>query len=141
MNPTLKKPRESVDLSELTQSTFPDEVLEKMFSLVQSHKETQLHWAARIGTMQRDGQGLSCLLATRIGVLIFRLGLMFLPKFTPFPEELRLKRMAVRDESLEFLAKSFHGFKVLSLLRCDGFSTDGISSIAFHCKLIYLVNF
>ncbi|KAF3631311.1 hypothetical protein FXO38_20519 [Capsicum annuum] len=59
---------------------------------------------------------------------------MFLPKFTPFPEELRLKRMAVRDESLEFLAKSFHGFKVLSLLRCDGFSTDGISSIAFHCK-------
>ncbi|PHT76662.1 hypothetical protein T459_20184 [Capsicum annuum] len=30
----------------------------------------------------------------------------------PFLEELRLKRMDVSDESLEFLAKSFHGFKV-----------------------------
>ncbi|PHT43420.1 hypothetical protein CQW23_17445 [Capsicum baccatum] len=30
----------------------------------------------------------------------------------PFFEELRLKRMDVSDESLEFLAKSFHGFKV-----------------------------
>ncbi|PHT70726.1 hypothetical protein T459_25830 [Capsicum annuum] len=49
-------------------------------------------------------------------------------------EELRLKRMAVSDESLEFWAKLFQGFKVLSLLSCDGFTTDGISSIATHCK-------
>ncbi|PHT93708.1 hypothetical protein T459_01590 [Capsicum annuum] len=33
-------------------------------------------------------------------------------KVNPFLEELRLKRMDVSDESLEFLEKSFHGFKV-----------------------------
>ncbi|VFQ89552.1 unnamed protein product [Cuscuta campestris] len=52
----------------------------------------------------------------------------------PFLEELRLKRMTVSDESLEFLATSFHGFKALSLLSCDGFSTDGIKTIVTHCK-------
>lgn len=52
----------------------------------------------------------------------------------PFLEELRLKRMAVSDESLEFLATNFQGFKALSLLSCDGFSTDGLKAIATHCK-------
>ncbi|KAL7606943.1 transport inhibitor response 1-like protein Os04g0395600 [Lactuca sativa] len=54
----------------------------------------------------------------------------------PFLEELRLKRMAVSDESLEFLATNFQGFKALSLLSCDGFSTDGLKAIATHCKNI-----
>ncbi|CAK9162110.1 unnamed protein product [Ilex paraguariensis] len=52
----------------------------------------------------------------------------------PFLEELRLKRMTVSDESLEFLAASFPGFKALSLSSCDGFSTDGLKAIATHCK-------
>ncbi|GAB4831108.1 hypothetical protein Ancab_005119 [Ancistrocladus abbreviatus] len=52
----------------------------------------------------------------------------------PFLEELRLKRMSVSDESLEFLAMSFPNFKRLSLLSCDGFSTDGLAAIATHCK-------
>ncbi|XAR66387.1 hypothetical protein NMG60_11012606 [Bertholletia excelsa] len=52
----------------------------------------------------------------------------------PFLEELRLKRMTVTDESLEFLATSFPNFKALSLLSCDGFSTDGLAAIATHCK-------
>ncbi|KAF3451569.1 hypothetical protein FNV43_RR07664 [Rhamnella rubrinervis] len=52
----------------------------------------------------------------------------------PSLEELRLKRMTVTDESLEFLALSFPNFKALSLLSCDGFSTDGLAAIATHCK-------
>ncbi|KAJ0081532.1 hypothetical protein Patl1_10892 [Pistacia atlantica] len=52
----------------------------------------------------------------------------------PFLEELRLKRMTVSDESLEYLAANFQNFKVLSLLSCDGFSTDGLAAIATHCK-------
>ncbi|OVA14441.1 Leucine-rich repeat [Macleaya cordata] len=52
----------------------------------------------------------------------------------PSLEELRLKRMTVTDESLEFLAQSFPHFKALSLLSCDGFSTDGLAAIATHCK-------
>ncbi|XP_044461789.1 protein TRANSPORT INHIBITOR RESPONSE 1-like [Mangifera indica] len=49
-------------------------------------------------------------------------------------EELRLKRMTISDESLEYLAANFQNFKVLSLLSCDGFSTDGLAAIATHCK-------
>ncbi|KAK1260763.1 Protein TRANSPORT INHIBITOR RESPONSE 1 [Acorus gramineus] len=52
----------------------------------------------------------------------------------PFLEELRLKRMAVTDESLDFLARSFTGFRALSLLSCDGFSTNGLASVASHCR-------
>ncbi|EEF37705.1 protein TRANSPORT INHIBITOR RESPONSE 1 [Ricinus communis] len=52
----------------------------------------------------------------------------------PFLEELRLKRMTVNDESLEFLSLNFPNFKALSLLSCDGFSTDGLAAIATHCK-------
>ncbi|KAG6639688.1 hypothetical protein I3843_10G111200 [Carya illinoinensis] len=58
---------------------------------------------------------------------------MFAAKY-PFLEELRLKRMTVTDESLEFLALSCPNFKGLSLLSCDGFSTDGLAAIATHCK-------
>nr|DAD20775.1 TPA_asm: hypothetical protein HUJ06_022238 [Nelumbo nucifera] len=51
-----------------------------------------------------------------------------------FLEELRLKRMTITDESLEFLAKSFPNFKALSLVSCDGFSTDGLKAIVAHCN-------
>lgn len=52
----------------------------------------------------------------------------------PLLEELRLKRMTVTDESLEFLAFSFPNFKAISLLSCDGFSTDGLAALATNCK-------
>ncbi|KAJ4975440.1 hypothetical protein NE237_000546 [Protea cynaroides] len=52
----------------------------------------------------------------------------------PHLEELRLKRMTVTDESLEFLAHSFPNFKALALVSCDGFSTDGLATIATYCK-------
>ena len=55
-------------------------------------------------------------------------------KAFPFLEELRLKRMSLSDESLEFLALSFPNFKRLSLLSCDGFSTDGLAAVATHCE-------
>lgn len=55
----------------------------------------------------------------------------------PFLDELRLKRMTVTDESLEFLAMTFFNFKALSLLSCDGFSTNGLAAIATHCKYVF----
>ncbi|XP_055803331.1 protein TRANSPORT INHIBITOR RESPONSE 1-like [Solanum dulcamara] len=169
MNPSLKKPRESVDLSELTQSAFPDEVLEKVLSLVQSHKDRNSaslvckdwynaeRWT-RTKLFIGNCYSVTPEIVARRFPKIKSVTLKGKPRFSdfnlvpenwgadiqawldvfakvyPFLEELRLKRMAVSDESLEFLAKSFHGFKVLSLLSCDGFSTDGISSIAAHCK-------
>ncbi|KAK8968453.1 Protein TRANSPORT INHIBITOR RESPONSE 1 [Platanthera guangdongensis] len=60
--------------------------------------------------------------------------LMVFSSSYPFLEELRLKRMSVTDESLDFLARSFHGFKALSLVSCDGFSTNGLAFIASHCS-------
>lgn len=62
---------------------------------------------------------------------------VFASKF-PLLEELKLKRMTVTDESLEFLATTFTNFKALSLLSCDGFSTDGLAAIATHCKYGFL---
>ncbi|PIA34378.1 hypothetical protein AQUCO_03800173v1 [Aquilegia coerulea] len=52
----------------------------------------------------------------------------------PFLEELRLKRMVISDESLEFLAQCFTNFKALSLVSCEGFSTNGLAVITTHCK-------
>ncbi|KAJ8898694.1 hypothetical protein K2173_004728 [Erythroxylum novogranatense] len=52
----------------------------------------------------------------------------------PWLEEIRLKRMVVSDEALELIAKSFKNFKVLVLFSCEGFSTDGLASIAANCR-------
>ncbi|KAG7654082.1 Leucine-rich repeat cysteine-containing subtype [Arabidopsis suecica] len=49
-------------------------------------------------------------------------------------EELRLKRMVVTDESLELLSRSFANFKSLVLVSCEGFTTDGLASIAANCR-------
>ncbi|XP_009603009.1 protein TRANSPORT INHIBITOR RESPONSE 1-like [Nicotiana tabacum] len=170
MNPSLKKSRESVDsLNESTASPFPDEVLEKVLSLVRSHKDRNSaslvckdwynaeRWT-RTKLFIGNCYSVSPDIVARRFPKIKSVTLKGKPRFSdfnlvpenwgadiqawldvfskvyPFLEELRLKRMTVSDESLEFLAKSFHGFKTLSLLSCDGFSTDGIKSIATHCK-------
>ncbi|KAL9265626.1 TRANSPORT INHIBITOR RESPONSE 1-like protein [Drosera capensis] len=52
----------------------------------------------------------------------------------PGLEELRLKRMVVSDEALELIGKCFRNFRVLVLCCCDGFSTDGLVSIAANCR-------
>ncbi|XP_047980432.1 protein TRANSPORT INHIBITOR RESPONSE 1-like isoform X3 [Salvia hispanica] len=52
----------------------------------------------------------------------------------PFLEEIRLKRMVVTDESLELISKSYKNFKVLVLTSCEGFTTDGLASIAANCR-------
>ncbi|KAL1550217.1 GPI-anchored mannoprotein [Salvia divinorum] len=52
----------------------------------------------------------------------------------PSLEEIRLKRMVVTDESLDLIARSFKYFKVLVLSSCEGFTTDGLASIAANCR-------
>ncbi|KAL8552981.1 hypothetical protein ACS0TY_001595 [Phlomoides rotata] len=52
----------------------------------------------------------------------------------PFLEEIKLKRMVVTDESLELISKSFKNFKALVLSSCEGFTTDGLASIAANCR-------
>ncbi|XP_047334351.1 protein TRANSPORT INHIBITOR RESPONSE 1-like isoform X2 [Impatiens glandulifera] len=52
----------------------------------------------------------------------------------PWLEEIKLKRMVVTDESLEMISRSFKNFKVLVLYSCEGFTTDGLASIAANCR-------
>lgn len=52
----------------------------------------------------------------------------------PWLEEIRLKRMVVKDEGLELISKSFKNFKVLVLSSCEGFSTVGLAAIAANCR-------
>ncbi|KAK9691806.1 hypothetical protein RND81_09G221300 [Saponaria officinalis] len=52
----------------------------------------------------------------------------------PMLEEIRFKRMVVTDEGLELIAKKFRNFRVLVLSSCDGFSTNGLASIAANCR-------
>ncbi|GFP89883.1 protein transport inhibitor response 1 [Phtheirospermum japonicum] len=52
----------------------------------------------------------------------------------PLLEEIKLKRMVVTDESLEQIARSFKNFRVLVLSSCEGFTTDGLASIAANCR-------
>ncbi|KAI3936539.1 hypothetical protein MKW92_045639 [Papaver armeniacum] len=55
-------------------------------------------------------------------------------KSYPGLEELRLKRMVVFDHSLELLSRSFPNFKSIVLVSCEGFTADGVASIAANCR-------
>ncbi|KAH9329352.1 hypothetical protein KI387_001460, partial [Taxus chinensis] len=55
-------------------------------------------------------------------------------KAYPGLQELRLKRMVVTDDTLHLIAHSFPNFKVLVLTSCEGFSTDGLATVAAHCR-------
>ncbi|XP_077250429.1 protein AUXIN SIGNALING F-BOX 2-like [Tasmannia lanceolata] len=57
-------------------------------------------------------------------------------KSYPWLEELRLKRMLVSDESLDLLSHSFPNFRALILVSCEGFTTDGLASIAANCRVL-----
>ncbi|ERN02920.1 hypothetical protein AMTRI_Chr04g187230 [Amborella trichopoda] len=49
-------------------------------------------------------------------------------------ERVSLKRMSVTDEDIGVLARVFPGFKELSLVCCDGFSTKGLAVLAGGCR-------
>ncbi|KAF2911008.1 hypothetical protein DAI22_11g145300 [Oryza sativa Japonica Group] len=54
----------------------------------------------------------------------------------PGLEELRLKRMVVTDGCLKLLACSFPNLKSLVLVGCQGFSTDGLATVATNCRFM-----
>ena len=152
-------------------STFPDEVLERVLAMVESHKERSSvslvcrdWYSAERWSRSRVFIG-NCYsvtpeIVTRRFPRVRSVTLKGRPRFSdfnlvpanwgadvrpwldafaaryPFLEELRLKRMTVSDDSLEFLALSFPNFRSLSLHSCDGFSTDGIAAVATHCKSV-----
>ena len=161
--------RRKKESPESNDTAFPDEVLERVLSLLNSHKDRSSvslvcrdwynaeRWSRRhvfIGNCY----SVSPEILTRRFPSIRSVTLKGKPRFSdfnlvppnwganihswlvvfakkyPLLEELRLKRMTVTDESLEFLALSFPNFKALSLLSCDGFSTDGLAAIATNCK-------
>ncbi|PIN18572.1 Leucine rich repeat protein [Handroanthus impetiginosus] len=151
------------------QSPFPDEVLEKVLSFIDSHKDRSSvslvrkdwynaeRWTRAklfIGNCYAVSPEIVARRFPRIKSVILKgkprfsdfnmlprdwganvhSWLVVFAKVYPFLEELRLKRMFVTDESLELLAKSFPGFKALSLLSCDGFSGNGLKAIVSHCR-------
>ncbi|KAI8525350.1 hypothetical protein RHMOL_Rhmol13G0224000 [Rhododendron molle] len=169
----LKRTRNSPELLDSSESTrlspFPDEVLEAVLSLMESHKDR-----GSVSLVCRDWYNAERYTRSHVFIgncysvspeivgrrfpRIRSVTLKGKPRFSdfnlvpenwgadvhhwlvvfarvyPFLEELRLKRMTVTDESLELLANSFPTFKALSLLSCDGFSTNGLAAIASHCK-------
>ncbi|KAK8664799.1 hypothetical protein V6N13_084573 [Hibiscus sabdariffa] len=166
----LKRSKDSVNSCESARrSSFPDEVLERVLSLLKSHRDRSSvslvckdwynaeRWSRthvfigncysvspeivarrfpRIRSVTLKGKPRFSdfnLVPENWGADIHAWLVVFAAKY-PFLEELRLKRMAISDESLEFLAVSFPNFKALSLLSCDGFSTNGLAAIATHCK-------
>ncbi|GLT45612.1 hypothetical protein SLA2020_194330 [Shorea laevis] len=170
MESELKRFRNSPNSEELTRrSSFPDEVIERVLSLLKSHKDRSTvslvckdwynaeRWS-RTHVFIGNCYSVSPEIVARRFPNIRSVTLKGKPRFSdfnlvpqnwgadihawlvvfadvyPFLEELRLKRMTVSDESLEFLSVSFPNFKSLSLLSCDGFSTNGLSAIATHCK-------
>ncbi|XP_058076046.1 protein TRANSPORT INHIBITOR RESPONSE 1-like [Magnolia sinica] len=52
----------------------------------------------------------------------------------PCLEELRLKRMVVTDDNLELLSRAFKNFRVLVLVSCEGFTTNGLAAVAANCR-------
>lgn len=169
MSSKRKKELGDLDESKRAGSIFPDEVLERVLSLVKSHKDRSSvslvckdwfnaeRWS-RTHVFIGNCYSVSPEIVIRRFPNIRSVTLKGKPRFSdfnlvppnwgadvhswllsfaskyPILEELRLKRMTVTDESLEFLARSFPNFKALSLMSCDGFSTDGLAAIATHCK-------
>ncbi|XP_030473189.1 protein TRANSPORT INHIBITOR RESPONSE 1-like [Syzygium oleosum] len=165
-----KKPRDSAESeSARGAAQFPDEVLERVLSLLASHKDrsavslvSKAWYHAERWSRRRVFIG-NCYSVTPEIVArrfpnIRSVTLKGKPRFSdfnlvpqnwgadirswlavfadryPFLEELRLKRMTVTDESLKFLALKFQNFRALSLLSCDGFSTNGLAAIATRCR-------
>lgn len=52
----------------------------------------------------------------------------------PWLEKVYLKRMSLTNDDLTLLADSFHQFKELELVFCEGFGTKGLSKVAYNCR-------
>ncbi|KAF7803557.1 protein TRANSPORT INHIBITOR RESPONSE 1-like [Senna tora] len=165
-----KRKKESPESNGSNRATaFPDEVLERVLSMLKSHKDRSSvslvckewynaeRWSRRhvfigncysvspeiltrrfpnIRSVTLKGKPRFSdfnLVPPNWGADIHSWLIVFAKKY-PLLEELRLKRMTVTDESLEFLSLSFSNFRALSLMSCDGFSTDGLAAIATNCK-------
>lgn len=171
MSSKRKKELGDSDESNRAGSIFPDEVLERVLSLVKSHKDRSSvslvckdwfnaeRWS-RTHVFIGNCYSVSPEIVIRRFPNIRSVTLKGKPRFSdfnlvppnwgadihswlvafaskyPILEELKLKRMTVTDESLEFLGRSFPNFKALSMMSCDGFSTDGLAAIATHCKYV-----
>ncbi|KAK6154686.1 hypothetical protein DH2020_008934 [Rehmannia glutinosa] len=162
MDPDPKKSKDSPSSSATssgsshTHSPFPNEVLEKVLSLMDSDKDrgsvslvckdcvsrTVARRFPRIKSVTLKGEP-RChelpMLPWNWGANVHSWVVMF-AKVYPFLEELRLKRMTICDESLELLAKSFPGFKALSLSSSFGFTSNGLKAIATHCRNLTELN-
>ncbi|KAE8672250.1 hypothetical protein F3Y22_tig00111848pilonHSYRG00382 [Hibiscus syriacus] len=117
--------------------SFPDEVLEHVFSFIQSDKDRNSvsmvckswyeieRWCRRkvlwgTATLETPLRRLQSV-PDGWGGYVFPWIVEMAGAF-PWLEEIKLKRMVVTDESLELLAKSFKNVKVLILSSCEGFS-------------------
>lgn len=58
----------------------------------------------------------------------------------PWLEKVYLKRMSVTDDDLELIARSFPGFKELTLVCCDGFGTSGLAVLANKCRQLRVLD-
>lgn len=152
-------------------STFPEDVLEHVFSFIQCHKDRNSismvckswyeieRWCRKrvfVGNcyavspqivIRRFPEVRSVELKGKPHFADFSLvpdgwggyvypWILAMASAYPLLEEIRLKRMVVTDESLELISKSFKNFKVLVLMTCEGFSTDGLAAIAANCRFV-----
>ncbi|GJW18429.1 transport inhibitor response 1-like protein [Tanacetum coccineum] len=118
---------------------LPEVFLKRTFSLINSNSDRN-----SVSLVCKDWYNFERLPSTRVnqncyavlprdrrqqGFPVIRPWLSVFATAYPLLEELRLKRMTVSDESLEFLGMNFDAFKALSMLSCDGFSTIGFEKL------------
>ncbi|KAL9254921.1 Transport inhibitor response 1-like protein [Drosera capensis] len=64
---------------------------------------------------------------------------MFTERY-PWLEKIWLKRMTVRDQDLEAVAKGFKGLREVTLVCCDGFGTAGLAVVAASCRQLRVLD-
>ncbi|CAI0406889.1 unnamed protein product [Linum tenue] len=134
-----RSPKQQRSISSDEPTLFPDEVLERVLALLESPKDRSAvslvckDWIRSVTLKGKPRFSDFNLVPDNWGANVRPWLLLFASEY-PFLQELRLKRMRVTDESLEFLALNFPNFKALSLHSCDGFSTAGLAAVAAHCK-------
>ncbi|KAK4767758.1 hypothetical protein SAY87_002899 [Trapa incisa] len=121
---------------------FPDEVVENVFDYVTSHHDRNSislvckswHRIERF-SRQRVFIGNCYSISPEKGGHVYP-WIVALAKSKVSLKALRLKRMVVSDESLELISRSFANFKSLVLVSCEGFTTNGLKSVAANCRLL-----
>ncbi|KAK3119229.1 hypothetical protein QOZ80_9BG0716170 [Eleusine coracana subsp. coracana] len=120
---------------------FPDEVVENIIGFVKSHRDRNAvslvcrTWY-HIERLNRRSVFVSNCYAVHPERLHADPWVESCARACPDMEELRLKRMVVSDECLKRVACSFANFKSLVLVSCEGFSTNGLATIATNCRFL-----